>query len=161
MKKTTIIIISLAGALLFCLGLLLGIWLGTASDKEATPRVKARVQYYKDGLLWEKDEAPDFTDADVKELVYEGETMTYISHSQGFSLALPPDSRPDFLLAEQLVRFTSQSAEIIISRELVPDGYEAESYIGEYIHRYLLEPSYLEANRITLHKDAMEQIRDT
>ncbi|MBE7022818.1 MAG: hypothetical protein E7414_06365 [Ruminococcaceae bacterium] len=161
-KGTTIAILALSGALLFCMGLILGLLISMRRSEVDIPvgPDSPQVVYYRNGVLHEGERSPSFREADVKELQYDKEKMTYISHSQGFRLDLPPDCEPDFTLAEQLVRFTSSMGDIVISHEVVPEGYEAESYMAEYVNRYLLEQSYLDANRITLYKNAKEQIRD-
>ena len=159
MKKKTIYIVLIAIAV-FCAGILLGVWLASQETATVQGPLFPHVEFYKDGRLMKNEEPTDFTDADIKELHYDSEKLTYISHPHGFQIDLPADAKPDFSIAAQQVRFKSNLADIVISQETVPSAYEPQAYIEEYMHRYLLEPSFLEYNRITLHKNVTEKVRN-
>lgn len=162
MKKKSIFItvLVLAFILIFCLGILLGVLIAAKEGIQNAGNLFSKTVYYKDGTLWEGEGLPTFDDADVKELQYNRDTMTYISHSQGFSLDLPADCVPDFSIAEQLVRFGNEAVDIVISEEPVPEEYVMKEYMDTYINRYILQQSYLDANHITLHKNDVERVRD-
>ncbi len=158
--KKKIIYSTLAAIIIFCAGIFLGIFL-VHQNAVATPGpLFPYVHIYKDGQLLKGEAPTDYTDADIKELHYSREKSTYISHPHGFKIDLPADVQPDFSIASQQVRFKSKLGDIIISQENIPEGYDPQSYIEEYMHRYLLKPSYLAYNRITLHKNAIEKIRN-
>ena len=150
MNKKTIYTVLIAIAV-FCAGLLLGVLLTSQKTLSVQGPLFPRVEFYKDGQRIEGEEPADFTNVDIKELHYDSEKLTYISHPHGFSIDLPADAQPDFSIAAQQVRFKSTLADIVISEETVPVAYDPQAYIEEYVHRYLLEPSFLEYNRITLH----------
>jgi len=161
MKKQATIIFALSLAVVFCLGILLGIGISAQQAEDGLkPPLFSKVRYYKNGVLWEGRGKPGLLDADVKELHYTGDKTRFISHSQGYTLDLPADSEPDFSLQEFLCRFKSGNTDIIISREEVPEEFTADVYMDTYINRYLLRQTYLNENNITLHKNALEYVED-
>lgn len=159
MKKKYLVLTILA-ITLFSSGVVLGMLL----KEETVPNIAApfspTIRIYKDGVETNEKEITDFTNVDIKELHYHHDKTTYISHPHGISLDLPADVQPDFSIAGQVVRLKSKVADVTISQEQIPEGYDPQTYIQEYMHRYLLEPSYLEYNRVTLHKNAIEKVRN-
>lgn len=155
------LILTISAIVLLGIGFLLGILLkGEPTANTAVSSSFPSIRFYKDGKEVTKKESTDFINADIKELHYFDDKITYISHPHGFQVDLPPDVQPDFSIAGQVVHFKSETTDITISQEEIPEGYDPQSYIREYMHRYLLEPSYLEYNRITLHKNAIEKVRN-
>jgi len=159
-KKNMYILTAISSLVLaFCFGLLLGILVPEKAAPVAEP-IAPKTVYYKDGTLWEEEGIPSFEDADIKELQYEQDKLTYVSHSQGFSVALPADSVPDLSIAELLVRFHSEIADITVSREPIPEEYTMSEYMDTYLNKYILQDSYLKNNRITLHANETMRNRD-
>ena len=75
-------------------------------------------------------------------------------------MEFPRDADFDFSLANEYITAKTDNMKIVISKEYTPytDGTMTRSYVEEYINKYLLADRFIENNRLTIHKNAIEKI---
>ena len=101
----------------------------------------------------------NYEQEDIKELYMGDDDMMLVNYAHGYMVALPQTQmKMDFSMSGIWVtKAKSDSQSIVISGEYSP--YEdIESFYAEYLHRYMLDPEYLETNSITLHQDEIKEV---
>lgn len=126
------------------------------------PEKNHYVQYYQNGKLCYDKSKLDFEGADVREIQVGNNKKYLINHSRGFALEFPRDAEFDFSAAQEYIKAKNDDMTIVVSKEYTTyeDGAKTRSYIQEYLHKFLLNPKFMENNRITLHKNAVESVNN-
>lgn len=116
--------------------------------------------YYQDNRLRYDRENLDFDNCDVKEIQVGDNKKYLIDYPRGYAMEFPRDSEFDFSTAKEYITATSKDLKITVSKEYTTylDGTKTYSYVQEYLHKYLLADTFLQQNKITLHKDSVEYI---
>ncbi len=165
MKKKSIIVLFIF-AIVILLGIL-GIFLVKYSmpfktlflnlTEEYLPKEVEYVLYYQNNELVEN---PDFQGNDVMEVRVGDGLKQVINHARGFSIGFPMDAEFDFSVAQDYIKAEGDNLTMYVSKEYTTylEGDKTKGYIKEYVNKYLLADTYLENNRITIHKDAIEYI---
>ena len=117
--------------------------------------------YQNNKLVYDKDDL-DFLNCDVREIQVGNNKKYLINHSRGFALEFPRDAWFDFSVGQEYIKAGNDDMTIVVSKEYTTyeDGSLTRGYIEEYLHKYLLDPTFMENNRITLHKNAIENINN-
>lgn len=104
----------------------------------------------------------EFINNDVREIEQRSDGKYLINHSRGFALELPKDAKFDFSTAQEYITVTCNDMDVIISKEYstYPEKEQAGDFVRDYLHKYLLNERFIEQNKITIHKDAIEKIGD-
>lgn len=101
----------------------------------------------------------DLAEKDVKEIQIRDSGDYMINHSRGFAIEFPNNMYFDLTAGNEFISAVNSEYSIVVSKEFSP--YEdVRGYIRDYLHKYLLSERYMEQNKITLHKDAVEKIND-
>lgn len=122
---------------------------------------KDYVVYYKNGKALSLGVVPDFFNNDIME-VQVGENKKFlINHARGFGMEFPEDAEFDFSLSADFISAKTEDMDIVVSKEytIYNEGDKTRGYVEEYIHKYLLSDTFIENNRITIHKNAIENIK--
>lgn len=137
------------------------IWIADKINK-IEPEKNHYVLYYQDNELCPTGKAPDYFNHDVQEVQVGNNKKYLINHARGFAMEFPRDAEFDFSLAGEYITAETEDMKIVISKEYTPyaDGSITRSYVEEYLHKYLLADKFIENNRITVHKNAIEKIND-
>lgn len=115
--------------------------------------------YIVNNNVQDKLEKNDLAEKDVKEIQV-GDNRTYmINHSRGFAIEFPEGVEFDLTAGNEFIRAKNDNYSIVVSKEFCPYD-NTRAYIKDYLHKYLLNERYMEQNKITLHKDAVEKIND-
>ncbi len=118
--------------------------------------------YYENNVPYYDVNDVDFVNADVREVQVGNNKKYLVNHSRGFALGFPRDAEFDFSTAQEYITVRCKDMTAVVSKEY--STYETASqtraYIKDYLHKYLLDERYMEQNKITLHKDAVEKIGD-
>jgi len=117
-------------------------------------------QFYKNNELCKSE--PDYANNDVMEVQVGNNKKYLVNHAKGFALEFPEDVEFDFSLGQEFIKAKNEDMTIVVSKEYTPytDGSQTRAYVEEYLHKYLLSEKFIENNKITLHKDAIEKIND-
>lgn len=104
----------------------------------------------------------EFLNNDVREIELRSDSKYLINHSRGFALELPKDAKFDFSTAQEYITVNCSDMDVIISKEYstYPEKEQTKDFIKDYLHKYMLNERYIEHNKITVHKDAIEKIGD-
>lgn len=101
----------------------------------------------------------DLETKDVKEIQIRDSGDYLINHSRGFAVEFPSNVYFDLTAGDAFIKATNAEYSIVVSKEFSP--YEdTRGYIRDYLHKFLLNERYMEQNKITLHKNAVEKIND-
>lgn len=115
--------------------------------------------YYVNNIMQYELEEHDLEQNDVKEIQVGDNRKYLINHSRGFAMEFPRDVSFDFTAGHEFFTAKDKDYTIVVSKEFSP--YEGtRKYIKEYLHKYLLDERYIEQNKLTVHKDAVEKIND-
>ena len=133
------------------------IWLADKINK-IEPEKNHYVLFYEDNKLISGN--PDYFNHDVQEIQVGNNKKYLINHARGFAMEFPRDAEFDFSSAADYISAATDDMKIVISKEYTPytDGSATRGYVEEYLHKYLLADSYIENNRLTIHKNAIEKI---
>lgn len=118
------------------------------------------VMYYQDNVLCDVGVEPSYFNHDVQEIQVGNNKKYLINHARGFALEFPRDAEFDFSLAADYISAKSADMDIVVSKEytIYNEGDKTRGYVEEYINKYLLADKFIENNKITLHKNAVEYI---
>ena len=116
--------------------------------------------YYENNVPYYTIQEVDFVNADVREVQVGNNRKYLINHSRGFALGFPRDAEFDFTAAQEYITVRCKDMTAVVSKEYstYETAAETRAYIKDYLHKYLLDERYMEQNKITLHKDAVEKI---
>ena len=118
--------------------------------------------YYQNNVPYYSLSEVDFDKNDVREVQVTKDRKNLINHSRGFSLSFPLDAEFDFTAAQEYITVKCDNMSAVISKEYstYPDKNQTKQFVDDYLHKYMLDERYLEQNKITLHKNAVEKIGD-
>lgn len=116
--------------------------------------------YYQDNKLCYSGKKLDFENSDIREIQVGNGKKYLINHSRGFALEFPRDAKFDFSAAQEYITAENKDMRIVVSKEYTTytDGSLTRAYIADYLHKYMLNDKYIENNKITVHKNAVEYI---
>lgn len=119
-------------------------------------------EYYVNNI--KQDEISDeiIEKNDVKTIQINRSNKTMTNHSRGYSVSFPRDAVFDFSAAQEYIKVQCDNMSAVISKEF--STYESKDdtkkFVDDYLNKYLLDERYMEQNKITLHKNAVERIGD-
>lgn len=120
-----------------------------------------RSVYYVNNVMQNDTKGIDYSKDDVRE-VQIGKDKTYlINHSRGFAIGFPRDAEYDFSTAQEYISVKCSAFSAVISKEWTtyPKGVEeSKKYVTNVLHKYMLDENYIKENKITVHKNAYEEI---
>lgn len=118
--------------------------------------------YYQNNVPYHSLSEVDFDKNDVREVQVTKDRKNLINHSRGFSLSFPLDAEFDFTAAQEYITVKCDNMSAVISKEYstYPDKAQTKQFVDDYLHKYMLDERYMEQNKITLHKNAVEKIGD-
>lgn len=116
--------------------------------------------YYENNVPHYDINEVDFEKNDVREVQVGNNRKYLINHSRGFALGFPRDAEFDFSTAQEFITVTCENMSIVVSKEYstYATAQETRAFIKDYLHKYMLNEKFMEHNKITLHKDAVEKI---
>lgn len=115
-------------------------------------------EFFQDGKQVFSYKLLDFN-RDVKEIHTANNNKMLLSHTDAYAVVLPDTAKFDFSKQEEFIQASDNNIKIAMSREWSPYD-DTEGYLRDYLHRFMLDPKYLEENKITLHKNAKEMINN-
>ena len=119
-------------------------------------------EYYQNNVKYDDIKDVNFYENDVRE-VQVGEDVKYlVNHSRGFALGFPKDAEFDFSAAQEYIKVKCNNMSCVVSKEYstYATASETKKFVDDYLHKYMLDERYMEQNKITLHKNAVEKIGD-
>lgn len=154
-----ILVLIAAAAVIMKFNLPAEIWVADKINK-IEPEKNHYVLYYKNNELCPVGKTPDFFNNDIQEVQVGNNKKYLINHARGFAMEFPRDADFDFSLANEYITAKTDNMKIVISKEYTPytDGTMTRSYVEEYINKYLLADRFIENNKLTIHKNAIEKI---
>ena len=116
--------------------------------------------YYENNVPHYNIDEVDFDKNDVREVQVGNNRKYLINHSRGFALGFKRDAEFDFSAAQEYISVKCSDMDIVVSKEYstYATAQETKAFIKDYLHKYLLNEKYMQHNKITLHKDAVEKI---
>ncbi len=117
--------------------------------------------YYQNNVPLYDINAVNFDENDVREVQISHDKTTLINHSRGFALSFPKDAKYDFSAAQEYISVDCSNLSAVVSKEYstFPDGAEeSKKYVANYLHKYMLDETYLSENNIKLYKNDFEEI---
>lgn len=166
MKKSKVLWIILAVVVALALGVgflkiskPMKFWVADKINK-LEPEKNHYTMYYQDNVLCKAGQEPDYFNHDVQEIQVGNNKKYLINHARGFALEFPRDAEFDFSLAGEYISAKTDDMDIVVSKEytVYNEGDKTRGYVEEYIHKYLLADTFIENNRLTIHKDAIEYV---
>lgn len=115
--------------------------------------------YYQNNQKVYSPKKLDFAQSDIKEIQVGNNKKYMINHSRGFAMEFPRDMEFDFTSGNEFITAKNDHMTMVVSKEFSPYD-DTRSYIRDYLHKYLLDPRFMEQNRLTLHKNSVEKIGD-
>lgn len=118
--------------------------------------------YYENNIPHNSLSEVDIDKNDVREVQVTKTRKNLVNHSRGFSLSFPLDAEFDFTAAQEYITVRCNNMSAVISKEYstYPDKEQTKQFVDDYLHKYLLDDRFMEQNKITLHKNAVEKIGD-
>ncbi len=119
-------------------------------------------EYYVNNI--KQDEISDeiIEKNDVKTVQINRNNKIMTNHSRGYSVSFPRDAVFDFSVAQEYIKVQCNDMSAVISKEFstYESKDETKKFVDDYLHKYILDERYMEQNKITLHKNAVEGIGD-
>lgn len=102
---------------------------------------------------------PDFSQ-DVHKVENKGEGVVYTNYPFGYKIAFPKSAEFDLSTSNIMTRAVIDGdIDFTVTKEWSP--YEdSVTYIKEYTNRYMMDPNYIEGNKLTMHKDEIIEVGD-
>lgn len=119
-------------------------------------------EYYVNGSKQKEINDDIIEKNDVKEIQINRSSKLMTNHSRGYSVSFPRDAVFDFSTAQEYVTVKCENMSAVISKEFstYETKDETKKFVDDYLNKYLLDERYMEQNKITLHKNAVERIGD-
>lgn len=119
-------------------------------------------EYYQNNVKYYDYRKIDLKNNDVKEIQIGNNRKYMINHSRGYAVGFPRDAEFDFSTAQEYITVNCKDMTAVISKEYstYETGDMTKQFVDDYLHKYLLDEKYLQENKITLHKNAVEKIGD-
>ena len=123
------------------------------------PNVFSYQIYYQNNKLEYDYSKLDFDNCDVREIQVGNGRKYLVNHSRGFAVGAPRDSEFDFTCAQEFIKVSSSTFDMVISKEFAHEENTKE-YISKYLNKYIYDETYTNVNRITVHSDNTTKIND-
>ncbi len=103
---------------------------------------------------------PDLT-GDIHKVKREGKNTVYTNYPMGYEITFPDKTEFDLSTANIMTRakIGSEPVDFTVTKEWSP--YEDSiKYIAEYTNRYMMDPKFIEENKLTMHRDEIVDVGD-
>lgn len=115
--------------------------------------------YYQNNELVYNFKDLDFDNKDVREIQVGDDRKYLINHSRGFAVGAPRDTEFDFTCAQEYIKAHSSVFDMVISKEFATEE-NAKKYVDHYLNRFILNETFRDKNRITLHSNNTTKVGD-
>lgn len=115
--------------------------------------------YYQNNKRVDNYRELDFDNCDVREIQVGDDRKYLINHSRGFAVGAPRDAEFDFTCAQEYIKATSSVFDMVISKEFATEE-NAKQYVDHYLNRFILNDTFRDKNRITLHGNNTTKVGD-
>ncbi len=98
--------------------------------------------------------APLSISGDLHKVVDKGDSTRYTNYPYGYEITFPGKAEFNLDTSAIMTRATVGDVDFTVTKEYSP--YEdTVKYIAEYTNRYMMDPKFIEENKLTMHRDQM------
>ncbi|MDO5310369.1 MAG: glycosyl hydrolase [Clostridia bacterium] len=134
------------------------VWVKDKVNAVMPDKCEYKIYYQNNKLVYNYKEL-DFDNCDVREIQVGDDRKYLINHSRGFAVGAPRDAEFDFTCAQEFIKVKSSVFDMVISKEFAA-GDDTKEYISHYLNRFILNDTFRDKNRITIHSDNTTKVGD-
>ena len=126
------------------------------TSQEAAGSSEKNSRYYQDGVLLTEGQSPNF-EKDVKQIVLGSTENRLVDYPKGYELTYPGSMNLDFRYSPDFVRIYDEEMDVKVYRDTSWQS-DVKELLSGLPSPHFMDPTYIEANRLTIHEDKWIQV---